>query len=96
MTRRGQDDRKRAFEEMRSGSVPNTDDKEPGLVEFASPVDAVGCAVAWQTAVEEHEAEQPEDDRLVFRIGVNLGNVLVEGEDSAGNLSAIELSEAEV
>jgi TolB-like protein/Tfp pilus assembly protein PilF len=55
------------------------------LVEFASLVDAVGCAVAWQTAVEEHEAEQPEDDRLVFRIGVNLGEVLVEGEDIHGD-----------
>jgi adenylate cyclase len=55
------------------------------LVEFASIVDAVGCAVAWQTAVEEHEAEQPEDDRLVFRIGVNLGDVLVEGEDIHGD-----------
>ena len=65
-------------------------------VEFASLADAVGCAVAWQTAVEEHEAEQPEDDCLVFRIGVNLGDVLVEGEDSAGDLPAIELSEAEV
>ena len=55
------------------------------LVEFASLVDAVGCAVAWQTAVEEHEAEQPEDDRLIFRIGVNLGDVLVEGEDIHGD-----------
>ncbi len=55
------------------------------LVEFASLVDAVGCAVAWQTAVEEHEAEQPEDDRFSFRIGVNLGDVIVEGEDIHGD-----------
>ncbi len=55
------------------------------LVEFASLVDAVGCAVKWQTAVEEHEAEQPEDDRFSFRIGVNLGDVLIEGEDIHGD-----------
>jgi adenylate cyclase len=55
------------------------------LVEFASLVDAVGCAVAWQTAVEGHEAERPEDDRFSFRIGVNLGDVLVEGEDIHGD-----------
>ncbi|MFQ5784422.1 MAG: adenylate/guanylate cyclase domain-containing protein [Alphaproteobacteria bacterium] len=55
------------------------------LVEFASLVDAVGCAVKWQTAVEEHEAEQPEGDRFSFRIGVNLGDVLIEGEDIHGD-----------
>ncbi len=55
------------------------------LVEFASLVDAVGCAVAWQIAVDEHEAEQPEDDRFSFRIGVNLGDVIVEGEDIHGD-----------
>ncbi len=55
------------------------------LVEFVSLVDAVGCAVAWQAAVGEHEAEQLEEDRLSFRIGVNLGDVLVEGADIYGD-----------
>jgi adenylate cyclase len=55
------------------------------LVEFASLVDAVGCAVQWQTAVEEHEEERPEDDRFSFRIGVNLGDVLIEGSDIHGD-----------
>ncbi len=55
------------------------------LVEFASIVDAVGCAVAWQTAVDGHEAERHEDDRLTFRIGVNLGDVIVEGDDIHGD-----------
>ena len=55
------------------------------LVEFASLVDAVGCAVAWQTAVDEHEAERPEDNRFFFRIGINLGDVIVEGEDIHGD-----------
>ncbi len=55
------------------------------LVEFASLVDAVSCAVKWQTAVEEHEVEQPEDSRFSFRIGVNLGDVLIEGGDIHGD-----------
>lgn len=55
------------------------------LVEFASLVDAMGCAMAWQAAVAEHEAEQAEDCRLSFRIGVNLGDVIVEGEDIHGD-----------
>jgi TolB-like protein len=55
------------------------------LVEFASLVNAVGCAIAWQTAVDEHEAERSEEDRMSFRIGVNLGDVLVEGEDIHGD-----------
>ena len=44
------------------------------LVEFASLVGVVNCAVTWQAAVTEHDAEQPEDGRLTFRIGVNLGD----------------------
>ena len=55
------------------------------LVEFASLVDAVRCAVAWQLAMTEHEVVQPEDGRFSFRIGVNLGDVLVEGEDIHGD-----------
>jgi adenylate cyclase len=55
------------------------------LVEFASLVEAVGCAVAWQAAMAEHEADQAEDSRLSFRIGVNLGDVIVAGEDIYGD-----------
>ena len=55
------------------------------LVEFASLVDAVNCAVAWQEAVAEHETERPEDSRFAFRIGVNLGDVIVEGDDIHGD-----------
>jgi adenylate cyclase len=55
------------------------------LVEFASLVDAVGCAISWQTAVAEHEVSQREDDRFSFRIGVNLGDVLIEGADIHGD-----------
>ncbi len=55
------------------------------LVEFASLVDAVNCAVAWQERVAEHEAEGDEDKRLQFRIGINLGDVIVEGDDIHGD-----------
>ncbi len=55
------------------------------LVEFASVVDAVACAVAWQEAVTEREAESDKDARLQFRIGLNLGDVIVEGDDLHGD-----------
>jgi len=55
------------------------------LVEFASLVDAVSCAVGWQAAVGRHEAELGEDRRFCFRIGVNLGDVIVEGDDLYGD-----------
>ena len=55
------------------------------LVEFASVVDAVGCAMAWQAAVTEREAESDQDARLQFRIGLNLGDVIVEGDDLYGD-----------
>ncbi|MEE8505368.1 MAG: adenylate/guanylate cyclase domain-containing protein, partial [Kiloniellales bacterium] len=55
------------------------------LVEFASVVDAVTCAVAWQNGVAEREAAADEDKRLIFRIGINLGDVIVEGDDIFGD-----------
>jgi adenylate cyclase len=55
------------------------------LVEFASVVDAVTCAVAWQNGVAEREAAADEDKRLIFRIGINLGDVIVEGDDIHGD-----------
>ena len=55
------------------------------LVEFASVVDAVTCALAWQDGVVEKEATVEEDKRLRFRIGINLGDVIVEGDDIHGD-----------
>jgi adenylate cyclase len=55
------------------------------LVEFASVVDALTCAVAWQNDVAAQEAETDEDRRLQFRIGINLGDVIVEGDDIHGD-----------
>ena len=55
------------------------------LVEFASAVDAVECAVALQEAMDAANAELPEDRRIVLRIGINLGDVMVEGSDLYGD-----------
>ena len=54
------------------------------LAEFASVVDAVSCAVETQRALAAVNAELPQDQRLELRIGVNLGDVLVEGDDIYG------------
>ncbi|MDE1991079.1 MAG: tetratricopeptide repeat protein [Rhizobiaceae bacterium] len=55
------------------------------LVEFASVVDAVQCAAAIQRRMAEHEPAIPEALRIRFRIGVNLGDVIVEGDDLYGD-----------
>lgn len=55
------------------------------LVEFASVVDAVQCAAAIQRAMAGHEPEVAEARRIRFRIGVNLGDVIVEGDDLYGD-----------
>ena len=55
------------------------------LAEFASVVAAVSCALAWQDGVTEQEAATDEDKRLRFRIGINLGDVIVEGDDIHGD-----------
>src|SRR5215813_3950503 len=49
------------------------------LVEFPSVVDAVRCAVEVQRAMVERNAEIPEDRRIAFRIGINLGDVIIDG-----------------
>lgn len=55
------------------------------LVEFASVVDAVGAAVTIQRGMLTRNAEIPEDERLVLRIGVNIGDILVDGDDIFGD-----------
>ena len=62
--------------------------KETGdgiLVEFPSAVDAVRNALSIQEALADHNSELPEIQRFVFRIGVNLGDVIIEGEDIHGD-----------
>lgn len=55
------------------------------LVEFASAVDAVRCAVETQRAVASSQDDVPADRRLSFRIGINLGDILLEGDDIYGD-----------
>jgi adenylate cyclase len=55
------------------------------LVEFASVVDAVRCAVAVQQAMPERNAGVATDNRIELRIGINLGDVIVEGDDLYGD-----------
>ena len=55
------------------------------LVEFASVVAAVDCAIAWQHRVGEQSADTPESQRLRFRIGINLGDVIVADADLYGD-----------
>lgn len=55
------------------------------LVEIPSAVDAERNALAIQSAMADHNAALPEDQRLVFRVGINVGDVIIEGEDIHGD-----------
>jgi len=55
------------------------------LLEFPSVVDAVECAVAMQTVLAERNDGVPEDRRMLFRIGINLGDILIQGDDILGD-----------
>jgi TolB-like protein/class 3 adenylate cyclase len=55
------------------------------IAEFASPVEAVRCAVNIQRSLETSNSGLPEDRCMRFRIGINLGDVLVEGDDLLGD-----------
>jgi len=55
------------------------------LLEFPSVVDAVECAVAVQAVMAERNEGVPQDRRMLFRIGINLGDILIEGDDILGD-----------
>jgi adenylate cyclase len=55
------------------------------LVEFASAVDAVECAVAIQQGMAVRNAKVPDERMVVFRIGINLGDVIIVGDDIYGD-----------
>ncbi len=55
------------------------------LAEFGSVVDAVKCAVVIQTTLRAENTDLPQDRRMEFRIGINLGDVMVEGERIYGD-----------
>ena len=55
------------------------------LVEFASAVDAVRCAIEIQRAMTERNANISEDQRVEFRIGINVGDIIIDGGDIYGD-----------
>src|SRR5258706_12914047 len=69
--------------EHRGRIVKNTGDGF--LAEFGSVVDAVRCAVEMQRGMSDRNAGTPPDKRIEFRIGINLGDVIAEGEDIFGD-----------
>jgi adenylate cyclase len=71
------------IEDRRGRLVKNTGDGL--LAEFASVVDAVRCAAELQRAMIDRETEVPDDQRIRFRIGINLGDVIAEEHDIFGD-----------
>src|SRR5260370_14141095 len=69
--------------EHRGHIVKNTGDGM--LVEFASVVDAVRCAAEMQRGMIDREPELADERRIRFRIGINLGDVIAEGDDIFGD-----------
>src|SRR3984893_17177528 len=55
------------------------------LVEFSSVVDAVRCAAEIQRAMVDRETELAEDRRIRFRVGINLGDIIADGDDIFGD-----------
>src|SRR6202049_631696 len=69
--------------EHRGRIVKNTGDGF--LAEFSSVVDAVRCAAEIQRGMADREPEVPEERRIRFRIGINLGDVIAEDQDIFGD-----------
>jgi adenylate cyclase len=84
-----------ALQDMRTGFIDGKIAEHQGrvvkltgdgiLAEFPSVVNAVACAVELQRGIRERNADVPQDRRIEFRIGVNLGDVIVEGADIYGD-----------
>jgi class 3 adenylate cyclase/pimeloyl-ACP methyl ester carboxylesterase len=73
----------RGIAEHRGRIVKTTGDGM--LVEFASVVDAVACAVNIQREMLARNAPVPEDKQIVFRIGINVGDIIIDGSDIYGD-----------
>jgi adenylate cyclase len=71
------------IEEHRGHIVKNTGDGM--LAEFASVVDAVRCAAEVQRGMIDREPQVPDERRIRFRVGVNLGDIIAEGGDIFGD-----------
>src|ERR1700716_2888315 len=72
-----------AIAEHRGRIVKTTGDGM--LVEFASVVDAVSCAVNIQRSMVRRNAGVPQDKQIVFRIGINVGDIIIDGDDIFGD-----------
>jgi adenylate cyclase len=70
--------------ERHDGRVVNTWG-DAVIAEFASVVEAVQCAVEMQQELSGHNDGLPEAQRMIFRIGINLGDVMLEGDDVYGD-----------
>jgi adenylate cyclase len=55
------------------------------LLEFPSVVDAVRCVIEVQTAMASKVADVPEDRRIVFRVGINIGDIIIDDDDIFGD-----------
>jgi Predicted integral membrane protein len=55
------------------------------LIEFASVVDAVRCAIDVQRGMAERNTGVPSDERIEFRIGINVGDIVIDGDDILGD-----------
>ena len=55
------------------------------LIEFPSVVEAVSCAVAVQRGMADRNVATPESDRIVFRVGINLGDIIIDEDDIFGD-----------
>ena len=75
--------RRRSFADSAGGIVKTIGDGI--LLEFPSVVAAVECAIAMQKQMAERNAGVPEAKRILYRVGVNLGDVLIDGEDIVGD-----------
>src|SRR3954462_3540727 len=72
-----------AIAEHRGRIVKTTGDGM--LVEFASVVDAVSCAVHIQRSMVRRNAALAQDKQIVFRIGINVGDIIIDGDDIFGD-----------
>ena len=59
------------------------------LAEFSSVVEAVRCAVEVQRGMAERNAEVPQDKRIEFRVGINIGDIIEDGGDILGTASTL-------
>lgn len=55
------------------------------LIEFPSAVDALGAAIAFQQAMTDANCDQPQEGRIVFRVGLHLGDLIVDNDDLYGD-----------